>query len=550
MYSIVRKHMKSLCLLLSALFCFSGCGTAPAAESTEAATEPTIVLSPLELEVERVSGKVLDLQNENSFSFLAVADTHENEENKAANQLLGEAAAMVRNSVELDFTALLGGVVSDEQPAFEDETAAVEVVTGYLKDAFSGIPNFIALGEQDPFAVLPDATLAEPYHFQDLAEHQTRVIVLNTSDTTAETKIGMSARQLQWFAESLDLSSKADAQDWGILILSHMPLDFDILLEQAGPVLDAYLAGTAVELTLEEQTVSYTFENKNAAEIIANIHGHTHNFLIDTLYLLNQRNGMYRSPIVRLCVPNASATDNNPFGSNGATDSNGIEYGEEATYEKSSGAELGTAFNIITVDREEKILYCTNFGVGNHRRIPYGVAVYQPEAPAFPEGTYTNLVPTSTEFGRRNNNIFNGVGYRNHTYLVCNDISEEAWPYGHDAEYFTTGAIPFTVPSYLTPPTIYLWGVELDEAEHTKFFIYDSQKYRLVLQATGAEFKNYFTIEQLGEKYYKLTPIPEGKASVLFPATNGRAGKGSIAFSLKGRGENLIVTMNEPILPE
>ena len=208
---------------------------------------------------------------------------------------------------------------------------------------------------------------------------------------------------------------------------------------------------------------------------------------------------------------------------------------------------------MVTVDRAKKIIYCANYGAGYDRQIPYGSGLLS-EAPVSgtpaPAGEYTNQVPISTEFGRRNNTIFNETGYRNHTYLVCNDIDEEGWPYGNDAEYVTTGAIPFTVPSYLTPPVIYIWGAELDEADHTRFFIYDSQKYRLVLQATGAEFKNYFTIEELGEQYYKLTPIPEGKASVLFPATNGRTGRGSIAFSLKGTGENMVITVGEAILPE
>jgi hypothetical protein len=135
-------------------------------------------------------------------------------------------------------------------------------------------------------------------------------------------------------------------------------------------------------------------------------------------------------------------------------------------------------------------------------------------------------------------------------FKYCNDIDEEAAPYGHDAQYVTTGAIPFTVPSYRTPPVVYIWGATLDEDDHTRFFIYDSQKYRLVLQATGSEFKNYFTIDQLGDQYYRLTPIPDGKDSMLFPATNGRAGRGSIAFSLKGTGENLVITVGEPIIPE
>ena len=487
----MRIKILSLILILTVLL--SGCGTAAApTEAPAETTVPTESVPPEELEALRVSEAVKAVRNENSFTFLAFADPDDD-----GMELAEQAAAMIQEQAAMDFTVLLDAAATEDS-------------------------------------------------FQDLEDSKTRVIRLNTSGE------GLSHQQLLWFAEALDLSEKADAGEWGILILSHMPLDFGGLPDTAGQVLDAYLAGTTVELTLEEQPIQYSFENKNSAEIIANVHGYTRNFLADNLYLTNPKRGMYRSPIVRIAIPNAGAEDTNRFGTNGTTDSNGIEFGEVQTYDKVPGTEKATAFNVVTVDRAKKVITCTNYGAGYDREIPYGGLLSELPAsgsPA-PAGEYTNQVPISTEFGRRNNTIFNEVGYRNHTYLVCNDIDEEGWPYGNDAEYVTTGAIPFTVPSYLTPPVIYIWGAELDEADHTRFFIYDSQKFRLVLQATGSEFKNYFTIEELGEQYYKLTPIPEGKASVLFPATNGRAGRGSIAFSLKGTGENLVITVGEPILPE
>lgn len=542
-------RFKYLSLLLAFLILLSGCGkAAPPVEvpAETAATEPTV---PAEVqEALQAAEAVAASQTENSFTFFAFADPHFNGQDTAALELAGEAAALIRESADVDFSVLLGGITTDAAQ-FQQEALQCEVVDGYLKAATDGMPFFAALGEQDSYPVFPVNNPTEAYHFQDLDEHKLRVITLNTSD--AESGIGMSAQQLQWFAESLDLSEKADAGDWSILLLSHIPLDFGSLLDTAGQVLGAYLSGTSAEFALgEEQLISCSFEGKNAARIIANIHGHTHNSLTDALYAIDERGAMYRSPIVRIGVPNLSGTNRNPYGTNTTADSNGIEYGESAAV---SDSESGAAFNIITVDRENQRISCINYGTGYDREIDYGSGRFA-EVPASgtpaPEGTYTNQISLSTEFGRRNVTIFNETGYRNHTYLVCNDIDEEAWPYGHDAEYVTTGAIPFTVPSYLTPPDIYIWGTTLDEDDHTRFFIYDSQKYRLVLQATGSEFKNYFTIEQLGEQYYRLTPIPEGKASVLFPATNGRAGRGSIAFSLKGTGENLVITVGEPILPE
>ena len=486
-----------LAITAAALF---GCGkqeappTEPPTVATEA-TEPPRVIPPEEQEAIRVAEAVQNHQSENSFIFLAVADS-----DPEASQLVDQAAAMIQQSVTMDFIASLD-TASDGSDSF-----------------------------------------------QDLSESKTRVITLNTS-----VDAGISAAQLQWFAEALDLSDKSDAKDWGILILSHLPLDYDNLLDSTGKILDSYLSGVPVSFLWEETTVEYDFTEKNSAEIIANIHGYSRCLLADNLYLINQAGAMYRSDLVRICIPNAGSTDTNHFGINGTTDSNGIEFGEAETYEKVTGTEKAIAFNVVTVDREKKVIYCANYGAGYDREIPYanGLLTETPVSgtPA-PAGEYINQVPISTEFGRNNKTIFNETGYRNHTYLVCNDIKEEPAPYGCDAEYVTTGAIPFTVPSYRTPPVVYIWGATLDEDDHTRFFIYDSQKYRLVLQATGPEFKNYFTIDQLGDQYYRLTPIPDGKDSMLFPATNGRAGRGSIAFSLKGTGENLVITVGEPIIPE
>lgn len=498
----MRFNKSFLIILLAAVMAASllGCGreepaaTEPPTVATEP-TEPTRVIPPEEQEALRVAEAVGIHQNENSFTFLAYADPE-----PAAVKLADDASAIIQENIKVDFTAIL--------------------------DSATGSGDL----------------------FQDFDTHKLRVISLQTAEDT-----DLSAQQLQQFAAALDLSDKDDPEGWGILILSHLPLDFGNLPDSAGRVLDSYLSGVSVSLLLEDASVEYDFTGKNRAEIIGNIHGYTRCLLADNLYLTNQSGAMYRSPIVRICIPNMGSEDTNLFGTNGHTDSNGIEYGESETCEKEEDTEKAIAFNVVTVDREKQVIHCINYGAGYDREIPYAAGLLS-ETPVSgspaPEGAYVNQVPISTEFGRNNHTIFNETGYRNHTYLICNDIDEEPHPYGHDAEYVTTGAIPFTVPSYRTPPVVYIWGATLDESYHTRFFIYDSQKYRLVLQAVGHEFKDYFTIEQLGDQYYKLTPIPDGKDSKLFPATNGRAGRGSIAFSLKGTGENLVITVGEPIIPE
>ena len=104
-----------------------------------------------------------------------------------------------------------------------------------------------------------------------------RVFCLSTSE------IGMSwdnvsLTQRLWFARALKaVGAKAG---WGIVILSHYPLDFTENLDKnssaktLGNILKQYVDGGSV--TLSGMTVS--FKDSNSAKIYAAFHGHTHNF--------------------------------------------------------------------------------------------------------------------------------------------------------------------------------------------------------------------------------------------------------------------------------
>ena len=59
--------------------------------------------------------------------------------------------------------------------------------------------------------------------------------------------------------------------------------------------------------------------------------------------------------------------------------------------------------------------------------------------------------------------------------------------------------------------------------------------------AIGSKIPTYFNVETLGEDYYKVTPLEK------IGEENPNNSVGYWRFSLIGEGENLIITINEPI---
>ena len=498
-------------------------------------------------EANRVAAVVQGQQTDTSFSFIAMSDTHIS--NRYADSILhaGQAAALLRENVEIDFAALLGDIAyGDATTTIDSGLEEITAVNAYLEEAYTGIPNFRTTGNHDPLTysfelnndVLDNSELFPligayntgavygstdgGYCYRDFGENKTRVILLNTSDMDGITvtentdRIGISGAQAMWFAQALDLSDKADAADWGILILSHIPLDFGELLPSAGKILDAYVNGGFTSFTWQEQAVSYDYSGKNEAEIIANIHGHNHCFLVDFMHLCNQSGNQYPSTIKRICIPNACLGRENERGTNGTPDSNQIEFGEEITYDKTPDSATDTAFNIVTVDRENGKIYCANYGAGYDREISY-----RSEA-SVPEGSFTNLIPIAQAIGdEADSGILDGVGFRNGAYL-----STGSNMYGADPDCVAVGAIEYAVPKTGLPGALYIWGTTITEDSHIRFFMLDQTRTKIAVYATGADISKFFTIESLGEQYYKLTPVESGKRSLLSAAAKSNIENG------------------------
>ena len=353
-------------------------------------------------EAERVASSINSKQATNSINFIVMADMHEMGDSdhsdatiikryRKANLNAGQGAKIVAEKIRPDFFANLGDLAwGSSSTSLHDWAQSVSAARGYtagmgpLTECFftpgnhdSGYPN----GDYDENLVVG---LIGNYRYVDFAAKKVRVICLNTADNTDGTNgcERISGEQLQWFANALDLSGKSDAAKWGILILSHHPLDYGSI-KPAANCLAAYVNGTNYSTTYDGMSISKDFTGKNLATVVANFHGHLH-----SLYVTD----ISGTTVKRIAVPNACFGRNN-------------EYGTEATtYNKvDNGTGKNTAFNAVSIDLTKKIIYADCFGAGYDRIISYG------EADVTTYSVTNNLSNASTSNGTAT--IMEGAAY-------------------------------------------------------------------------------------------------------------------------------------------
>lgn len=547
-------------------------------------------------EAERVASSIQSKKGSNSITFIAMSDMHEMGDSdhsdasiikryRKANLNAGQGARVIAEKINPDFFANLGDLSwCSKTTTTHDLGQSLVNARGYTAGIEPLTECFFIPGNHDVgyntgyFDENLVVGMIGNYRYKDFTAKKVRVICLNTADNTDGTDSceRISGEQLQWFADALDLSSKSDAAKWSIIILSHHPLDYGSI-KPAANCLTAYVNGTNYSATHDGMSISKDFTGKNHATVIANFHGHLH-----SLYVTD----ISGTTVKRIAVPNACFGRNN-------------EYGTEATtYNKTdNGTGKNTAFNVVSIDLTQKIIYADCFGAGYDRILSYGTAdvttysvtnnltnasnsngsatvlggssysaiITADEgydidsvtvkmggaditAMAYSNGTITiaevtgdivitvttvsnvvydvtNLVPTSQE--QNSTAVYNGVGYKNGVY--ASETGD-----GTDASCVSTGWIPYT---WSPDNVIYVRGASITTASHVRFYGWNNKTtVNDKCYATGTKgLSNHFTVEELDTEYYKLTP--------LISVTDVQY----IRISLIGTGENLIITVNEPI---
>ena len=402
-------------------------------------------------QAQEIIQKVSEVRNENSVVFLAASDVNHKAgdyNSEIALRHMSQAMEIVAESCPLDFMVYLGDMTSGEnEKTVSEAKGEIMQVNAALSPVADKVPSFRVTGGLDALhkgfyrngeyikspalysliykwnkdVISPSTEKVRGYCYKDFEGEKLRIIVLNTADTHGKDLVPysntalMSTAQLQWFCETLDLSSKSDSAEWSIIILGHHPLDMINRYTLAVQALEAYVSGTAIDLTSSEgESVAYDFAGKNSAKILGQFHGHLHNYRVSFITSAN---------IPLIAVPNAGYYDNNFYIDPFYTNEENALYSQPVTYDKTAYSSTDTAFCVMVADKVTGEISAIHYGAGVDRNI-VGTNVQEslPNDPEYdnPEDntggdsdepeteSYINRVPLSiTSTGE----IYNGVGY-------------------------------------------------------------------------------------------------------------------------------------------
>ena len=323
-------------------------------------------------EAERVAAAVKALQNENTLTFIAFSDTHMG--NGSADVSVThamQAAQIIAGRAGVDFVAHLGdhvtGAASDSLTTHLDNltralraeaivSPALRLVGNHDANAYNAA-SYLSAEDTDRYigryargVVKPSSEPERGYFHMDITAKKTRVICLNTGDlkgiaqSNASDGHYISAAQLSWLASVLNMSGK---DGWRVIVLSHHPVHWYGSMTNVLTMLDAYVAGSSGSATVAGTTVSYNFSGKNAAELVATFHGHTHN-------LIHGKAGT--AEIIRMGTPNGCYSRSNEYGSSSYNEDFRSKYGETTTHSKTANSAKDTAFCVYTIDFEKAVV--------------------------------------------------------------------------------------------------------------------------------------------------------------------------------------------------
>lgn len=568
-----------------------------------------------------VAEKVKVVMKADSIVFLAISDLHHTGPQvdnwqtniNAGNLHACQALKVLSYSLpQIDFACMLGDVTfGNAKTTTQLMQQQFNQINGWLGEAWKNIPQLRTVGNHDTgeYSTLVGAQFLKNniwkynegavygseeygYCYRDFAEKKLRVICLNTCE--GETVSGESAayccspEQLLWFAQTLyAVGSKADAAQWGIIVLGHYPLDLGGAYP-TGNIVKAYVAG---ESTVQNG-VTVNFNGHNSAKFIANVHGHNHCFQFGKLHSVANGQGT-EFDAWRMCTPNACFYRNN----SGVVTMNGISFGDPAPHDKTAGTGKDTAFNVNVINPSEQVLYSFCYGAGIDRTIGYAATVYYSITNTLTNVTTSNDAVAAEDGTAYSATITAADGYTMSSVTVKmggTDITSTA--YNSDTGVVSiaavTGDVVITakatkVVSYhnLVPTAIdsngasapYTDGLMLSssgttsEDNHfttTGFIPFDGAAVHIYrIGGEGITWNEYgarlawynadFTLKgsvlsynQLDKSIYYPTKIDDPNAAVAFSTDANVAPPHGAAYfrvSAKGKGENLVVTLDEKI---
>ena len=568
-----------------------------------------------------VAEKVKAVMEADSIVFLAISDLHHTGPQvdswqtniNAGNLHACQALKVLSYSLpQIDFACMLGDVTfGNAKTTTQLMQQQFDQINGWLGEAWKNIPQLRTVGNHDTgeYSTLVGAQFLKNniwkynegavygseeygYCYRDFAEKKLRVICLNTCE--GETVSGESAayccspEQLLWFAQTLyAVGSKADAAQWGIIVLGHYPLDLGGAYP-TGNIVKAYVAG---ESTVQNG-VTVNFNGHNSAKFIANVHGHNHCFQYGKLHSVANGQGT-EFDAWRMCTPNACFYRNN----SGVVTMNGISFGDPAPHDKTAGTGKDTAFNVNVINPSEQVLYSFCYGAGIDRTIGYAATVYYSITNTLTNVTTSNDAVAAEDGTAYSATITAADGYTMSSVTVKMDGTDiTSTAYNSDTGVVSiaavTGDVVITakatkVVSYhnLVPKAVdssgasapYTDGLMLSssgttyEDNHfttTGFIPFDGAAVHIYrIGGEGITWNEYgarlawynadFTLKgsvlsynQLDKSIYYPTKIDDPNAAAAFSTDANVAPPHGAAYfrvSAKGSGANLVVTLDEKI---
>lgn len=329
--------------------------------------------------------KVNGVLKSDSIIFIAGSDAHQLDSNSnivTGNKHAGQAMGYLAKKLPgLDFACYLGDYTWGSNSAkvnpatyIYEGLRHIREINADIDSAFEGIPQFRTTGNHDGLyysesqngAVLSSKDLfgyigkycdgmvygdeSLGYGYRDFEYAKLRVICLNTAEGGGSSAVVGDA-QKTWFVNTA-LGGVKTKEDWKIVILSHHPLDWP----------DAHKLGNALYDFVEDSSTK--------ARVIAQFHGHVHCFTVDNLnYISGGAGTPYQ--VKRIATPNMCFLRNNDYGTNGATEYFGIEFGETTTYNKTANGVNDTAFVVNVINPSEEMIYSFCYGAGYDRTVSY-----------------------------------------------------------------------------------------------------------------------------------------------------------------------------------
>ena len=350
-----------------------------------------------------VAEKVRAVQTSKTITSIVWADAHHTKDQvtgwQAQTNISTLHAAMgmsiIAASCPIDFCAYCGDYTfGNGDTTFDLFEGQVKEMNRYMDVAFGGVPAMYCVGNHDTGEYLVREHSEESlfgaenvyrligsrnadgvtvmgstrygYCYRDIPSKKVRVINLNTVEGETETGyLGdkCSDTQLLWFAQTL--YSIGNNSDWGIIVVSHYPLDYGGTCH-AGNIVYQYVNGGSV--TYNGTTVN--FSGHNSAKFIAQYHGHTHCLKAAKLNYVSNSQGT-EFDAYRIATPSGTFYRNNDYKD---VVIYGINFGETETYPKTADSGKDTAFVVNVYDPDKEIVFSFCYGAGYDRSVSIGKA--------------------------------------------------------------------------------------------------------------------------------------------------------------------------------